>query len=259
MLIVTDGGDAHAQGHDEGHRHGAGGDAAGIEGDGPEVRRDLGGKAEDDEVKEDQQPGEGDAEEDAQQGDDEKDADAQGHGPDDDVIGDGGHLLRPDLQVRLRHGDEHANEEAQEHDDGDLPGGGDLLAHVLAQGDHGHLGAQGEKAHAEDQQDAAHEERHHGVVGDGGQGEAEQGDDAHDGQNGDQGLPQGLAEDGEEAGWQPGGQERLGTGRMRQMGTLLKCGISAARRGEVYLSTYILPQGGKGGQVKEQLTMQTIS
>ena len=198
MLVVADGADAHAQGHDKGHGHGAGGNAAGVKGDGPEVRGHEHGQGEHHCIKPDEQIGQGNAQQDTQQSDDQEHAHAQGHGPDDDIVFNGGDLAGQNLQVRLRYGDDHADQEADGHDDPHLLGAGDFLTHGFAQGDHGHLGAQGKQPHAHDQQKASHQEGHHGVVGHRGHGEAQQQDDGRDGQHRGQGFPHGLAENGQD-------------------------------------------------------------
>ena len=194
MLIVSDGTDAHAQSHDKRHGHGAGGNAAGVKGDGPEIRGHEHGQGEHHCIKPDEQVRQRDTQQDTQQGDDQENAHAQGNGPDDDIVLNSGHLAGQDLQIRLRHGDDDADEKTDAHDDPHLLGAGDLLTDGLAQGDHGHLRPQRKQAHAHDQQQTADQKRHHRVVGYRGHGEAQQQHDGRDGQHRGQRLPHGLAE-----------------------------------------------------------------
>ena len=199
LLVAADGADAHAQRHNERHGHGPCGDAAGVEGHRPEVRRHEHGKAEHQYVEPDQQPPQLDTQQDTQQGDDQKHADAHSHRPDNDVVLNGGHLIGQHLQIRLRHSDDNADEEADAHDDPYLLGAGDLAAHRLSQRDHGHLRPKCEKPHAADEQHTAQQKRHHGVIGYRCDGKAQRQHDQHNGQHRGQRLVHGLFEDGEKA------------------------------------------------------------
>ena len=199
FFVASHGADAHAQRHDERHGHGAGGNAAGVKGHRPEVRRHEHGQPEYDDIKPDQQPAQLDAQHDAQQGDDQKHAHAHGHRPDNDVVPNGRHLIGQHLQIRLGHGDDHADEEAHRRDDPHLAAACDLGAHRLSQRDHGHLRPQREKPHAHDQHDAAQQERHHGVVGHRCDGEAQHQHDQHDRQHRRQRFVQGFFENSEKA------------------------------------------------------------
>ena len=56
MAVVTDGGNTDAQSHDEGHRHGAGGHAAGVKGHGEIIRIGKGGQGKHHGIQAQQQP-----------------------------------------------------------------------------------------------------------------------------------------------------------------------------------------------------------
>ena len=197
LPVVTHGADAHAQRHDKGYRHGAGGDAAGVEGDGPEVRGHEARQHEHDGVKPDQQIRQLDGKQNTQQGDHQKNPHAQRHGPDDDPIRDRRHLPCQHLQIRLRHGDDDADQKADGHDDPHLFGSGDLLTYRLTQWDHGHLRTQSKQPHTHDQQQTPQQKRHHGVVGDRGNSKAQHQHNGGDGQHRGQRFLQGLAENGQ--------------------------------------------------------------
>ena len=101
MAVGTDGRHTDAQRHDEGDGHGAGGDAAGVEGHGQKLFRHKCSQKEDGSVKDDQQPGQWDAQQHTQEGHDEEDAHARSHREDEGHVGDGGYLIGKHLQVRL--------------------------------------------------------------------------------------------------------------------------------------------------------------
>ena len=101
MAVGTDGRHTDAQRHDEGDGHGAGGDAAGVEGHGKKLFRHKCSQKEDGSVKDDQQPGQRDAQQHTQEGHDEEDAHARSHREDEGHVGDGRYLIGKHLQVRL--------------------------------------------------------------------------------------------------------------------------------------------------------------
>ena len=203
MLIVSDGTDAHAQSHDKRHGHGAGGNAAGVKGDGPEIRGHEHGQGEHHCIKPDEQVRQRDTQQDTQQGDDQENAHAQGNGPDDNIVLNSGHLAGQDLQIRLRHGDDDADQKADGHDDPHLFGSGDLLTYRLTQWDHGHLRTQSKQPHTHDQQQTPQQKRHHGVVGDRGNSKAQHQHNGGDGQHRGQRFLQGLAENGQHLSGRP--------------------------------------------------------
>ena len=158
--VAADGGDAQAQGHDEGDGHGAGGDASRVKGDGEKVPGDKGGKGEHDQIEAHQETVQGDPEQDAQQGDDKEDPHPYGHRPDEHRVGHAGDLGGQDLEVGLGHGDDDSNEEAYRHHDPQLAGAGHGRAYPLANGGHGLIGPQSEQPHPTDQQHRPDEESH---------------------------------------------------------------------------------------------------
>ena len=179
LLVASHGAHAHAQCHDERHRHGSSGHASGVKSHRPEIRRHEHRQTEYDGIKPDQQPPQLDTQHDTQQGDDQEHTHAHRHGPDDHVVLNGRYLVGQHLQIRLRHGNDHADEEAHHRDDPHLLSPCDLGAYRLSQRDHGHLRPQREQSHAGDQHHAAQQERHHGVVGHRCNGEAQHQHDKH--------------------------------------------------------------------------------
>ena len=149
VAVAADRRHTHTQCHDEGHRHGAGGHAAGIKGHSKELPGHKDRQKKDDAVKQYQQPGQRDADEHSQEGKHQKQAHARRHRQDKGRVGDRGHLICQHLQVRLRDGDEKAQQEADAQNHRQLPAFGDHRAHALAHGGHAHFRAQGEEHDAQ--------------------------------------------------------------------------------------------------------------
>ena len=189
VLVASDGGHAHAQRHDEGHRHRPGGDAAGVKGDSQKIFRHKAGQDENHQIRGNQQPVEGNTEQDAQQGHYQKGPHPHGHGTHQHGTRHAGHLLRQHLEIRLRDGDHHADQKADRHHHPELPGPGHMGAHPLADGSHGHLRPQGEETHACNQQHGAHQKGQQRVCGHRRDGEAQRQHNGGDGQHRGQGLP----------------------------------------------------------------------
>ena len=93
------------------------------------------------------------------QEDHQEDADTHCHGEDERHIGDGGDLFRKHGEIRLRNGDEHSENEAQDQRDPELFGLAHLNADPFAEGRHGHAGAQREQCHPKNQHDRPEEEQ----------------------------------------------------------------------------------------------------
>lgn len=173
-----------------GHRHRAGGDAAGIEGHRKELLRHEPREQENEDVDPDQQVGELDAQQHTQHGDDQKNAHPDRHGDDQDHIGDARDLLGQHLEVGLGHGDEDAHEQAHKDDQPHPARLGDGGPHVAADRGHGQVGAQGEEPHPQNQQKRPEHKAHQQAVGNGGDGKAEQEDDPRHRQDGGEGFLQ---------------------------------------------------------------------
>ena len=101
IFIAADRGYTQAQGHDERDRHGAGGDATGIKGNGKEILWHKKREGENHDIKAHQHPLQGNPKEDAQQGNHQEGPDTNRHSAHQTGVGDAGHLLRQNLQVRL--------------------------------------------------------------------------------------------------------------------------------------------------------------
>lgn len=108
VFIVSHGGHADAQRHDERHGDRPGGDAAGVESHGQKGIRRAEGQNENNDVAHQQHPGQGDFPPDADQGQGQEHAHAQCHGQDQRHVGNAGDLVGQHLQVRLGNGDHHA-------------------------------------------------------------------------------------------------------------------------------------------------------
>ena len=185
VAVRTDGRDTDAQSHDEGNGHGTRGDAAGVKGYGKELLRHEGGQKEDGCIEDHQQPGERDAQQHAQEGHDEEEAHAHGHREDEGHVGDGGHLVRKHLQIRLRDGDEEAQQEACPDDEEDVLAAGEHGTDPFAHRRHAHLRAQREEHDADDDHGRTQQKAEQDARGNGGDAETE---DQHDGRDGQDGL-----------------------------------------------------------------------
>ena len=184
LFVASDGGNAHAQRHDEGHRHGAGGHAAGVKGHGQEVRVGQGGQNKHDGIEDQQQRPQGDTQQDTQHADGQEDAHAHGHREDQHGLVDARHVLGQDLQVRLGNGNDHAQNEGQHQNEPQAAGFGHLRAHQIAHLGHGQLRAQREQAHAQNQHDRAHQKGQHQSAAHGNEEETQHRHDQGDGQYG---------------------------------------------------------------------------
>ena len=189
VLVAAHGGQADAQGHDEGHRDGPRGDAAGVKGGGDHAVRGQEGQQEHHGVEKQQCVGQGDVQQHAHLGDDQEKAHPQGHRQDQGHVGHRGQLLGQHLQVRFGNGDHHPQHKAHHQGDAHPAGPADLYADAVPHGDHGHVHPQGEQPHPHHQQDGAEEEEHHAPRGEGGHGDADGQHDGGDGQHRGQGLP----------------------------------------------------------------------
>ena len=196
ILVAADGGHAHAQGHDKGHGHGTRGDAAGVEGDGQEVLRYKEGQRKHEDVEHDQHPVQGNAEQDAQHGDHQKNAHAHGHSAHQRGVGHAGHLLGQHLKIRLRHGDDDADQKADSRYNPELSGAGHGGAHPFSDGGHGGVSAQGKQADAQNHHHRADQKGQQRLGGDGRNSKAEDQHDHRNGDHGGQGFPELFPEDG---------------------------------------------------------------
>ena len=183
MAVASDGTDANAQRHDKGDRHGAGGHAAGIEGHGQKAFWDEQRQGEYHCVKAQKQMGQGDAQQHTQHGHHQKQPDARRHRIDQRAVGDGGHLLRQHLQVRLGDGDDEAQNKAHQDHQPELAAPGDLRAGAGAHGRHGGLRAQREKHNADNDHHCAHQKAQQNAGGDRCDGKAQHQHDANNGQH----------------------------------------------------------------------------
>ncbi len=183
VLAGTDTGKADAEGHDKGNRHGSGGDAAGVKGDGQKVPRNEEGQKKQENIQHQQHAGERNPEENAEHGDGRENADPGRNGPDQDGIRNGGHLVGQNLQIRLGNGDERADEKTDEGRNGDTLLANNPAADALAEGGHGNLRTQLEKTHSDDEQHGAHEEQRDRSDAHGNHGHAQDEYDDGDGEN----------------------------------------------------------------------------
>ena len=164
LFAASHGGDAHAQRHDEGNRDGTRRDAARIKGNRPEALGDEQERhGEQGGVKNRQQNGQADAEHDAQHGDRQKDPHAHGNGDDEHHIFYIAHLLRQNLQIRLRHRDDDADDKADKGDQPDLFALRESGAHLLPDDEHGHIRAEREQRRSHNQQQHADGEKQKGA------------------------------------------------------------------------------------------------
>ena len=184
VTVASDGGHTDTQRHDEGHRDGAGGHAAGVKGDGQELFGHEGRQHEDQPVEHDEELGQRDAQQHAQEGHDEEEAHARRDREDERHVGDGGDLVGQDLQVRLGDGDEEAQRKPHPDDEGDAAAPGQHRAHPLAHGAHAHLGTQGKEHDAHDDHGRTQQKAEQDAGGDRRDGKAEHQHDRHDGQHG---------------------------------------------------------------------------
>ena len=158
-VAAAHGGHADAQRHDERHGDRPGRDAAGIERRGDEALRRERRQREHRQIKDDQQRLQRPAKDDAQQRQHEEQPDAHRHREDQHRIRHGRHLRGQHGQVGLGNGDQHADEEAHRHEDGQLFGFGQVRAHALAHGHHGDVRAEREQPHAQHQHRRADQEQ----------------------------------------------------------------------------------------------------
>ena len=117
IAVVTDGGNTHAQCHDKRHRHGAGGHAAGIKGDGTEITGNEECQNEYDQIQRHQQVGQRHAQQHTQNGHRQEQTHTHGHSQNQRAVRNGGHQLSQHLQIRLGNGDDHAQQKAEQHND----------------------------------------------------------------------------------------------------------------------------------------------
>ena len=110
---LPDARNTHAQRHDKGHSHGAGGHAAGVKRHGKKLLGHKGRQQKDEPVEQHQQLWQRNADEHTQEGKDQKQAHARRHRKDQRAAGDGGHLICQHLQVRLGDGDKEAQQKSR--------------------------------------------------------------------------------------------------------------------------------------------------
>ena len=185
LFVASDGGDTNAQRHDEGYRHGAGGDAAGVKGHRQEVRVGQGGQNEHNGIEHQQQRPQGDAQQDTQHADGQENAHAYRHRQDQHGLVDARYVLGQHLQVRLSNGDDHAQNESQHQNEPQAAGLGHFRAYQIAHLGHGQLRTQREQAHANDQQHRAHQKGQHQAAA---YGEKEKAQHRHDNGDGQYGI-----------------------------------------------------------------------
>ena len=164
-------GDTYAQGHDEGNGDGAGGNAAGVKGQGHQGPLSLvyeqGQQAEKDHVQEQQQVHKILMEEDLVNAQCEQKAHAQSYGANEQgTVHNGPHLLCQHGEVRFCHGDENAHHEAYAQQHAQALGSGKPLPDVLAHRGHGHIGPQIKKADSQYQQEGSQHKHKEFVSGD---------------------------------------------------------------------------------------------
>ena len=187
-------GDTHAQSHDEGHGDGAGGDAAGVKCHGKQgqiaVDRQHQGQGEQEHIEEHEDIGQALLENDLQNSNDQERTDAKTDGVDQQgAVHNSADLIGQNLQVRLRHGDQNTQDEADDQQQAQLALAGQAGTHMGAHGRHGQVCAQTEQTNAQNQQYGADRkgdqfngrEVEHGRQG-------QQIDDDRDGQGGNQRL-----------------------------------------------------------------------
>ena len=156
---------ADAQRHDEGHRNGARGHAAGIKGHGQQrpAARFLQNKRQrkQEHVEQHEDLGQGHPEYDFQHRDHEERPHTQS-GTDDQhrSVHDRADLICQDLQVRLRHSDEHPQQKAYTAQKPQFFLSGQSRAHQRPHGGHGKIRTQTEQANAQHQQHRAHRKGH---------------------------------------------------------------------------------------------------
>ena len=139
MAVASDSRNTHAQRHDKGHGHGAGGHAAGVKRHGKELLGHKGRQQKDEPIEQHQQLWQRNADEHTQKGKDQKQAHARRHREDQRAAGDGGHLICQHLQVRLGDRDKETQQKAEREDERQLAAAGDDCTHPLAHGGHAHL------------------------------------------------------------------------------------------------------------------------
>ena len=158
MAVTSDRRDTDTERHDKGNRHRAGRHTAGIEGHAPEAVRDEAREDEDEDVAAHEDRRKRDRKEHTQQRHDEKRTDAAGHGQDDRPVRHRRDLGGKHLQIRLRYGDDEAQEKGDEDDDRKMPALLQRGTETLAHRRHRHLGAQCEEHHTDDDQSCTHDE-----------------------------------------------------------------------------------------------------
>ena len=112
VLVRTDGGHAHAQGHDKGHRHGPGGHPAGVKGHRQIVRVGQRGQGKHRKVQRNQQPFQRNGKQNAHHAQQQEQPHAHRHGEGQHGGVDGGYVGGQHLQIRLGHGDGDAQQQA---------------------------------------------------------------------------------------------------------------------------------------------------
>ncbi len=196
VLIASDRGDTDTQCHDEGHCHGAGGDAAGIEGHAEEAGVGKGCQHEHRTIEKQQQPPQLNTQQDAQHAQHQEKAHAHRHRQDQHHGVDVGNVAGQYLQVRFGDGDNDAQQEAGGQNQQQLSRLGQLGADVVAHRGHGGVGTIGKETHAHDQHHRTDDEGQHQIVGDRGDGKAQHHHDQGDGQYGGHAFPHFFVESG---------------------------------------------------------------
>ena len=189
-------GNTDAQGQNERHRHGAGGDAARVKGDAQKFPIREGRQHKNHYVAPQQHPTQVDAVENAHHAHHHEKAHADAHRRQEHGLVDIGHGVRQNLQVGLRHRHCHAQGKGHQDDDGqltDLRQGGTDLA---ADDGHGPLGAQGEQTQTHHDHQRTDEKGQQQCGLHRHQEQAQQRHNGYDGQHRNQRLPDLFREQG---------------------------------------------------------------
>nr|WP_235379836.1 transposase [Pseudoflavonifractor phocaeensis] len=145
--------------------------------------------AKDQGVKNQQQAAQGHAPADTQSGHGQEDAHTYGHSDHQNLGVDGGDLLGQNLEIGLRHGAQHTQEEVDQHGKEQAAGPAQRHAHPVSHGDHGHVYAQRKKAHPQNEQHSAEEEQDQRAWFQRRNGDGQNKDDGGDGKDGGHGFP----------------------------------------------------------------------
>ena len=188
VLVAAHRGHAHAQRHNEGHRNGPCGHAAGVKGHRDKTLGREQRQGEDNQVEPHQQPGEGDLQQDAQQRHHQEQANPGGHGENQHLVGDGGHLPGQHRQIWLRYRNQHSQHKGDCQGDRHVPGPAHIDADAAAHRRHGHIHAQGEHPDPHNQHQRAEQEQHQRPRRQRDDGDAQRQHDGCDGQDGGEGL-----------------------------------------------------------------------